>query len=107
MVSDAETPAKRAYKVAFNKKNFFKLDIKNVSAGLSFLEAGTVLDESCSTSRLKKTGGVHEQNVCELVRVATAVNLKRIADILNNRKCWAFSIAFDGHVSHRKSFIVI
>jgi hypothetical protein len=104
-VDGEDAPADGAYQIVIKKKNAFSLIIRYVSAGLSFRQAQTVLQQTCNTTGLRNLAGVSEQNVREYVRAAVGINLQKISDILRGKRCWAFSIAFDGATRRGKSFV--
>jgi hypothetical protein len=54
---------------------------------------------------LVKLKGVRENEVVKFVRAVVGINLYALSDLLNNRECWAFSLAFGGATVQRRSFL--
>lgn len=83
----------------------FTFSIRFISIGLSFRQTSRALTETRSLARLRSLTGISGRKVAGYARITTAHNLQKIADLLKDRRCWAFSIAFDGATCSGKSFV--
>jgi hypothetical protein len=92
-------------KVTVRKVLAFSLVIDYVGAGLSFRQSSHVLSSAAERTGLVKLKGVRENEVVKFVRAVVGVNLHALSDLLNNRECWAFSLAFDGATVQGRSFL--
>jgi hypothetical protein len=74
----------------------FSLDIDYIGTGILFQQASHILNSSADRTGLAKLKGFRENEVEKFVRTVVGVNLHALSDLLNNRECWAFYLAFDG-----------
>jgi hypothetical protein len=94
-------------KVTVRKVLAFSLFIDSVGAGLSFRHVSHILSSTADRTGLVKLKGTQENDVVKFVRAVVGVNLLALADLLNNRECWALSLAFDGATVQGRSFLVL
>jgi hypothetical protein len=93
------------YKVTIKKVTAFDLSLSYIGAGLSFRQVTTVLHETWKRTGLSKLRSVSEGDMADFARVAVAINLQPISDLLSNPKCWAYSTEFDGATVQGRSFL--
>jgi hypothetical protein len=83
-------------KVTIKKVLAFSLVIDYVGAGLSFRQACACLKATSERTDMKILAGIREQDICQYVRAVVGINLQKMSDLVRNKECWSFSIAFDG-----------
>jgi hypothetical protein len=91
-------------KMTVRKVLAFSLVFDYVGAGLSFRQASQKLSSTARTG-LVKLKGMRENEVVTFVRAVVGVNLHALAHLLNNRECWAFSLALDGDTIQGRSLL--
>jgi hypothetical protein len=82
----------------------FELVIDHLSSGLSFRQVVAVYNSTKKRTGLSKLGNISEGTVSNYARIAVAINLQRIADILADESIWAFSLANDSSTHHGRSY---
>jgi hypothetical protein len=92
-------------KVTVTKVLAFSLVIDYIGAGLSFRQASHILSSTADLTGMARLKGVQENEVAKFVRTVVGVNLRALSDLLNNRECWAFSLAFHGAKVQGRSFL--
>jgi hypothetical protein len=83
----------------------FSLVIDYIGAGILFQQASHILSSTADRTGLAKLKGVRENEVAKFVRTVVGVNLHALSDLLNNRECWAFSLALDGATVQGRSLL--
>jgi hypothetical protein len=98
--------------VTMRKVLAFSLVIEYVGAGQSFRQASDISSSTTDRTRLDKLRGMRENEVVKFVNLTTSfsravvgVNLRAVEDLLKNRECWAFSLAYGGVTIQGRSLL--
>lgn len=93
------------YRVSIKNMLQFSLGVDFLSVGLSFRQAARVLLQTKERSGLASIGSCSESTISKYARIACAVNLQKIYDLLD--KAWTFSIALDMSTHMSTSYLDI
>jgi hypothetical protein len=92
-------------KVTVRKVPAFSIVIDYIGAGLSFRQASHILSSTADRTELAEMKGVRENEMVKFVRIVVGVNLHAMSDLLHNRECWVFSLAFHGATVQGRSLL--
>ena len=92
------------YSVTIKNPLQFQLIVDYLAAGLSFRQVVNVVNITRKHTGMAKLGNVTIKTVSNYARIACAINLQRITNILNNKSVWAFSLANNSSTHYGKSY---
>ena len=93
------------FRVIVKKQLQFSLAIDYLYAGLSFRQAARVLQLTKERSGLASIGACSDSTISKYARIACAVNLQNISELLE--KAWTFSVALDMSTHMSTSYLDI
>lgn len=93
------------YRVVIKNRLQFFLGIDYLSAGLSFRQATRVLLATKERSGMASIGSCSDSTISKYARIACAVNLQKVYDLL--QEAWTFSIALDMSTHMSTSYLDI
>lgn len=103
--SSSTTILVRILRLSEMPKLKFQFAIRYIAVGLSFRQTSRSIAEARYLAGLSYLNGISAGKVAGYARIATANNLQKMSTLLNDRRCWSFSIAFDGATCAGKSLI--
>jgi len=93
------------YNVTINNAMRYELVMDHVSIGMSFRQIIATIQHTKDRAKVAKLTGINDLIVGQYVRVAVAVALQCIADLLDDDTVWAFSLACDGSTHRGQHFL--
>jgi hypothetical protein len=95
----------KMYNVTINNAMRYELVMDHVSIGMSFRQVVAAIQHTKDRAKVAKLTGINDLIVGQYVRVAVAVTLQRVADLLDDDTIWAFSLACDGNTHRGQHFL--
>ena len=83
------------YNVTIKTPLRYQLAVQHTSAGLSFRQTATVIQQHQNLTKNTKLTGVTDALVSGYVRILVAVVIQHPSDLMSNPSMWAFSFACD------------
>lgn len=83
----------------------FEMVVGNVSIGMSFRQVARSVQVARNVNQLSHLSGLWEGKVRLYVQAVTAINLQQIRNLMNDKRCWAYSIAMDSATNRGDSFV--
>jgi len=99
-----ESDGEGGYTVTIKNPLQFELVIDYLSHGLSFRQVVAIYNSTKKHTGLSKLGSISEGIVSNYARIAVAINLQRIANILADESIWAFSLANDSSTHYARGY---
>src|SRR5437667_12277730 len=75
-----------------------------LAIGLSFRQVMNVFNKTKKHTGMAQLGNIKDTTVANYACVVYAINLQLIADVLNDKSVWAFSLANDSSTYYGRSY---
>lgn len=95
------------YKLMITNVEKFQMCVSFVSSGQSFRQAVHSARTVMEVGHNANMNGVTEHTVRQYVQATICINLQRIRHIILDKRCWAFSIAFDTATNRNETYIEV
>ena len=96
---------KNNYRLELKEGKLFKIILDQIALGLNFRAVSRSLSQLRQSCALSFLNNISELKVCKYVQAITAVVLQRLSELLSHKRCWAFSIAFDGATNRNEAYL--